>query len=242
MLSRWAPVTSGTLRLEWGQLQVPSFGEPISFFLWAEGAYEPEVVRCIARELHSGGTFIDVGANVGALSLQVARQTRDVEILAIEPSQREYRCLEANLRSVPSSRAIRALAAAQPGALSLAQQPARSFGSNYVAGDGQGTSIPAITLDSLLDDLPGDDPLVIKMDIEGYEAMALQGASQLIRERRAAWVIEFMDWAEGRYTEPGTAQQILLDHGYELTVIGSGAPLTQPQRTGGAMILARPRP
>lgn len=72
--------------------------------------------------------------------------------------------------------------------------------------EGRGTPIEAVTLDSLLDDHAAPD--LVMMDIEGGEADALLGASQLLTVERPMWLME-LHGSKGR-----EAHDMLVDHGY----------------------------
>lgn len=77
-------------------LTVPSLREPIAFHLLINGVYEPDVVDVILTNLPPHGTYVDVGANIGALALVVARrrprECRDrLYDLMCESSQSKHR-------------------------------------------------------------------------------------------------------------------------------------------------------
>lgn len=81
------------------------------------------------------------------------------------------------------------------------------------------------------------------MDVEGFEAAVFRGANELLTGPTPPTVVfEFLDWAETRSgEEPGTAQRILLGHGYQLALLDQpGRELAHPVTVGGAMIVARP--
>ncbi|CAL9515871.1 31-O-demethyl-FK506 methyltransferase FkbM [Streptomyces sp. enrichment culture] len=69
---------------------------PAAVAMWREmvppGAYDRA-----ARRLREGGTVLDVGANIGLMSLYCARVLPGVRILAAEPAPEPYACLERNL-------------------------------------------------------------------------------------------------------------------------------------------------
>ncbi|HEX9951899.1 MAG TPA: FkbM family methyltransferase, partial [Rubricoccaceae bacterium] len=48
---------------------------------------------------------------------------------------------------------------------------------NHVVAEGEGVSVPVVTLD---DAIKEDGPLVLKMDVEGWETEALAGARRLL--------------------------------------------------------------
>lgn len=59
-------------------------------------AHNPIVSEVIAHSLKDGGTFVDVGANIGYFSLLAARM-KGVRVLAFEPSPRELARLHRNV-------------------------------------------------------------------------------------------------------------------------------------------------
>src|SRR5207249_2412898 len=62
------------------------------------GMWEPHISRWIDERLSPGDTFIDVGANIGYYSLLAARRVGPTgSVVAIEPSPKTFRALEANL-------------------------------------------------------------------------------------------------------------------------------------------------
>src|SRR5438552_3845100 len=53
---------------------VPSLAEPIAFHLLTDGVYEGQTLELLLKHLRSGSTFVDVGANIGAFAVPVARR------------------------------------------------------------------------------------------------------------------------------------------------------------------------
>jgi len=66
--------------------------------VWVAGCFEPNEMHLLSKLLEPGGTFIDVGANIGLYSLAAARIVGpDGRVLAFEPSPRERGLLERNV-------------------------------------------------------------------------------------------------------------------------------------------------
>ena len=80
------------------------------------------------------------------------------------------------------------------------------------------TMVPTRTLDSLLEEVGMPVVNVLKVDVEGFEAAVLRGASRLLEAKEAPWVLfEFEDWSETRaHFPPGCAQDVLRDKGYSI--------------------------
>ena len=62
----------------------PSFEEPIALAIFANGVYEPDTVAGIVGRIPKNGVYLDVGANIGAIALPVARHRPDVRVICIE--------------------------------------------------------------------------------------------------------------------------------------------------------------
>src|SRR5207249_3283100 len=66
---------------------VPSLSEPIGFYLLVDGAYEPMTAEFLLSHLTPGATFVDVGANIGVLTIPAARRVGPTgRVVAVEPS------------------------------------------------------------------------------------------------------------------------------------------------------------
>jgi precorrin-6B methylase 2 len=77
--------------------RVPNLNEPAAFSLLVDGVYQRDVLEVMLELLPEGGTFVDVGANVGAFALPAAcRVGQHGHVFALEPSARLFQCLRAN--------------------------------------------------------------------------------------------------------------------------------------------------
>jgi len=99
----------------------------------------------------------------------------------------------------------------------MAKLSTSSFQSDHQEGDLM--EIRSETLDHLRGTGLFSRADVIKIDVEGAEAMALRGAEQLLRSNRPRLFIEVHSRALARECD-----QILLDYGYLVNVLESGAP------------------
>ncbi len=76
---------------------MPSYSEPIAQHLFTFGAYEPETQHAILEFLPERGTLIDVGANIGALPIPIARLRPRAHIVCIEADPEIHRLLQVNV-------------------------------------------------------------------------------------------------------------------------------------------------
>lgn len=138
------------------------------------------------------GTFIDVGANIGAIALPFASRRPNWKVIAVEANRPIAGILSANalanrLYNVEVFHAaIGAEARLVPfPALSLAS--AGNFGAlGFNADTGATETVRMATLDEMA---PADTRL-IKIDVEGYEPEVLKGAAELLKRRDVIWLAE----------------------------------------------------
>ncbi|MEI6343564.1 MAG: FkbM family methyltransferase [Verrucomicrobiota bacterium] len=76
----------------------------------------------------------------------------------------------------------------------------------------------AVTLDELL---AGQTPGLVKMDIEGAEIMALEGATSLLQGADTNWLIELHDFTDPQGRNPvEVVPAMMAELGYRTIVIG----------------------
>lgn len=126
--------------------------------------------------LRPGDLFIDGGANVGIYSLWAAEAGADV--LAVEPNPDAYGQLVANARLNGYPIDARQVALGpEPG---TARMTSAGDTMNRIADDGD-TIVSVATLDDLIG---GRRVAGVKLDLEGYEQQALEGARRALADRR----------------------------------------------------------
>ncbi|MBS1069826.1 FkbM family methyltransferase [Gluconobacter cerinus] len=132
--------------------------------------YNHRELKWLRRHLPKGGTFVDVGANMGFFSLYAAQ--RDARVIAIEPNPVLFGRLATNMR-LNGMRAdlLRVAVGDQEGSGQLVQVNGDFGGGRMGAGHGA-----PVQIRPLLDILQRCDVTAVhalKIDIEGYEDRAL---------------------------------------------------------------------
>jgi FkbM family methyltransferase len=231
---------------------VPSLREPVAFHLLADGAYEPETLRLLLSRLDQGSTFVDVGANIGALTIPAARRIgASGRVIAIEPSPRVFPYLAHNVRinGIGNVR-LRFCAASdtESAALPFYEAPADQFGMGSLGAQfhGEPAVVPGEMLDRILAEEKITEVSILKIDVEGFESAVLRGAVRLLGAPHPPIIIfEFCDWAEARVpnTKVGDAQRILREYGYALWLLHDfgrrdSRPLEGELLVGSAMLVA----
>jgi FkbM family methyltransferase len=147
------------------------------------GTYERDLQQAMAATIRPGDVVYDIGATVGFFTLLAATLTGPRGcVVAIEPLPRNVELLERHLalNGIGHVRVVAAAVSNEPGTARFAQDESPSMG--HLSPHGS-RSVPLVTIDGLVaEGRPA--PHVIKMDIEGAEALALAGATQTLRVHR----------------------------------------------------------
>lgn len=177
------------------QLSV-SPADVIGRHLYKYRRYEPILAQTLETQLDwsSPAVMVDVGANIGWYSLLVSRLSRGAcRVFAFEPDPRNFALLESNL-ALNDTRNVKAfnLALGESAAtLQLHRYDHDNAGRHSLLELHDGASVPVqvVSLDTLWSErrLPDGPIRLLKMDIEGYEVIALRGAHSVLS--RCEWVL-----------------------------------------------------
>jgi len=143
------------------------------------GLMEFEEMGFALHLLRDGDLFADVGANVGTYSVLAAGVAR-ARVLAIEPNPASLAALERNvaLNRIDELVRIAPMAAgARAGTLSITTA---LDSLNHVAAPGEAATCITVRADRLDHLLAGETPLLVKIDVEGFESAVLAGAGQIL--------------------------------------------------------------
>ena len=158
--------------------------------------YEVSVKAAILRYLRSDGIFLDIGANIGLISLFISKFRPDVKIHAFEPSDVTSSCLNQNIDLLKckniklhklgvSDKSIR-------GAEFFIDN--RSSGGNSMEASAIADIRNKVSIDLIkLDDFVSENkiiPNVIKIDVQDHESSVLFGAKETIQCYRPTIIVE----------------------------------------------------
>jgi FkbM family methyltransferase len=231
---------------------MPSYAEPIAQHIFTFGAYEADTQAIILRFLPKSGAFIDVGANIGALAVPIAKARPHASIVCVEadPDIQQFLLENVNRNDCGHVRVVPCIAGpADDQRVPFYPAPNDRFGMGSL-GPQFGADPIMLTqssLDALVEKWSLAEIDVIKIDVEGAELGVLQGAQRLLASKRPPVIVfEFADWAEGRIPgqQAGDSQAALFASGYRLFSLEPGArigaELFTPLRGGTSMLLALP--
>jgi FkbM family methyltransferase len=171
---------------------------------YALGTSEPMVQDVFAENISPGGVVWDIGANVGFFSMIASRLVGDGKVVAFEPLPANQEAMRRNLtlNGITNVQLVDLAVGDQEGTayLQLCDSPARPDTRPRLLKDDDPSpqqspsqtrqlEVQTSTIDRQLETLPA--PSLVKMDIEGSEVAALQGASVLLSKHRPTVICEF---------------------------------------------------
>ena len=170
----------------------PLFDKNIENVIYERGVYELGTVSLIKQLLKEGDVFIDVGANIGFLSMAAAVAVgKKGEVLAFEPVPSTYDILVANreLNSLSQLQAFCVGVGSKSETVTIQTEDENRGGASILnKHNGSGIEIQVKKLDELITASPVS---LIKIDVEGYEFEVLKGAEELIKRDRPALIVEY---------------------------------------------------
>ena len=191
------------------------------------GTYEEGTLDLIRRLVPPGGTFIDVGANIGLMSVYAAKHAGpEGRVLAFEPDTINFARLSwaRNANEVPALLPFPVALGARPGWVRLFRDPRGDGGlsslqplEGFAAGEVVGVS----TLEAITSALNIERIDLIKIDVEGGEYGVISGALELCRQTKPAIVMEMINLSA---VEAGRLLEGIGYRGFK--TIGKGAEST----------------
>lgn len=205
----------------------------------SSGSYEPWVIEAF-REQSTGKRVLDVGANIGIFSITASKVTNK-PIIAVEASPENAKLIAINAahNGAPNVKIIPAAAAADFGMAKFC----RTLDSNKVTREFalNAETFPTIDVAAAmpLDVLVRDPIDVFKIDIEGYEWNALQGATEIMTAKPIMFLEFSPDFMrDGAGVEPGTFLNFFFDRGYQASILHRDMTREPVGEDGGRLLTA----
>ncbi|MDB0037791.1 FkbM family methyltransferase [bacterium] len=166
--------------------------------IYYTGTYEQGTLFMLSNLLTKNGVFVDVGANIGLMSIFASLIVKDAgKVFSFEPNPATFDILNKNI-------GLNNLSNVQTVPYGVGSVPkSTKIYDRWDAGRGSATLIkPDFDTDSYnidivtLSDYFKDKDCaidVIKIDIEGYELEALKGAKKVIEEKSPILIVEISD-------------------------------------------------
>ena len=199
--------------------------------LWL-GTYEPELLRAIQDFVEPGTVAYDIGANLGYVSLAIARVVGPAgQVTAFEPLPANFSRMRVNLGLNPEGQRIRPVEAAV-GARSTRSRflVHASGGMGKLEGSSgrrfeyaESMEVKVVCLDDWVYRDGEAAPALVKFDIEGGELQALEGMARVLSDGRPYLLLE-LHGPEAA----GEVRQRLLAARYRLHLMRAGYPEWRP--------------
>ena len=146
----------------------------LSGAIWVRPESRQRTERFFRDYLREGDTVVDIGANIGTMTLEAAISVGSSgKVFSIEPHPRTFKYLEGNLRlnQVTNVRAHNVAMGDKDGRITFSDRSDDS--NNSVVEDGNGIEIPVRRLDDL--GIDEENIALVKIDTEGYEKYVIEG-------------------------------------------------------------------
>lgn len=217
--------------------------EGVDLSLYLLGLFERSTVLAYSRLIKPGDTVLDIGANIGAHTLHLARCIGSRgKVIAFEPTTFAFNKLVKNVSLNPtlSPRIITEqimlvgksgvdLVSGIYSSWPLANQNGlhKKHGGRLMPTSGAS----ATTLDEYLIRNKIEKIHLVKLDVDGYEYLVLRGGMSMIKRERPPIIMELAPYL---FAETGYSLEKLLNIlkrlGYTLTTLRNGQPLPDSPR------------
>lgn len=202
-----------------------------------EGFYEVDNLRILQKAHHSGTCMIDVGANIGLMSVPILQQDPNARVIALEASPSVTPYLAKTISRSPNQsrwKLIEAAAGAEPG---TAQFYCSAQDGNVYDGlrntkraeNGSTHEVRVTTLSDVWRQEEEPHVSLIKIDVEGAEADVLRGAAAVLKACSPAVLLEWnLQNLEAYNTPPSLLFDLASELNYTLHAVPSLARVPQP--------------
>lgn len=162
---------------------------------WTDfSAWESETAALVCKIAKHTRVFVDVGAHTGIYTLLVAAVNSRAKVWAFEPNPAVYRRLSRNVAAndLTPRAIIREIALSDRDGHALFFVPPQdaSAGGITECDDSRAFEVETARGDALLVGEPVD---LIKIDVEGHEALVLAGLARVLEEQRPFIIFEALD-------------------------------------------------
>ena len=177
----------------YGSIFGPLYDQTITKSYLRTGNWSPAIANTLTQffERSDGGTFYDIGANIGLLTLAVSQNSK-VQCVAFEPDPVNFRLLWVNVLTNRRDGTVKMINAAvfkESGEIKFTRDPYNS-GDHRIAIDGD-ISVRTMRLDELTP--PPRHPLAIKIDTQGAEPAIFEGGRETLAAAELL-ICEFWPW------------------------------------------------
>lgn len=180
-----------------------------------------DVTATVQRLMRQGDYFIDVGANLGFLTLCASKAVGPGgKVFAFEP----LKVMAGRLRQMLSKNRIENVMIFEHALGDVPEEATldlddHSSKANLRRGCDEGPKIQVLRGDDVIGELPAAAWVLAKLDVEGYELRALKGFRSLIRRPQTAFLVEVTDsWLKDLGGSAEELFELMVSDGYRAYV------------------------
>ena len=193
--------------------------EGIDLHIFIFGAFETEIVKCAKKlKLNKFNNIIDIGANFGAQTLQIADEFKNSKIFSIEPTNYAYEKLSKNInlnKELKKNISTHKLFLGsenqeKPDGIysswnlnSKKTKHATHLGEKKDTDNSQSKTLDQFIIENKIYELD-----FIKLDVDGYEYYVLKGGFNFLKKKKPPI---FMELAPYLYDEYGYNQERIIN-------------------------------
>jgi FkbM family methyltransferase len=219
--------------------------EGIDFSLWVTGIFERTTLEAYSAWIRDGAVVLDVGANIGAHTLPLARLAgASGKVFAFEPTIFAYEKLKKNISlNQQLAKRITCIQAMLTDSEGLNEAPTRLYASWPLTQESElhrlhGGKLKEIgtarvtTLDQLLDELEVGKIDFIKVDIDGYESRMFRGAENTLKRWKPIILMELAPYVlKEASTSAEELIKIVANYGYSFYLLDGKTQLFSRSKT-----------
>lgn len=178
----------------------PSIDNGVELSLFETGTYEKGTIQLLEKYLQKGSAFLDIGANIGLMSVIASKQVGTNGIVyAVEANPKTVPILQANidLNNCKNVEVIPiALSDTSGTAVLFENWEVNRGGASLISQskEEQGLEVKMERLDDLFDE--NTTVQLVKIDVEGFEPQVIRGGMNWFRKQQPVFIIEVSEKRE----------------------------------------------
>lgn len=161
------------------------------------------------------GLLLDIGCNIGAMTLSVLMRNRNIQAVCIDPNFRALDLLKRSMRINQFERRVRIIEAAVSDEENIVCFDDTGSVTGHISGAGR--NVKALKFDHLIDSHAAQQRCLVKMDIEGFETVALRRLANMKHLDNVCLVIELHPLGFNGVGDPQRCLELLRASGATVT-------------------------
>ena len=179
------------------------------------GLHEMEDMSFLLHLLREEDLFADIGANVGSYTVLASAEI-GARAYAFEPSESTYKLLQTNIRLNNIEEKVTAYNIALGAAPGKLRFTVGLDTMNHMASGQAGEHTAEVQVDTLDHVLGLKTPLLLKIDVEGFESEVLKGATRTLQQESLKAILIELNGSGKRYGyNDEDIHRLLISYGFE---------------------------